>query len=583
MLEVSTTKREAKGYLQTYTDRSRALTEAPRFEQGRHPHAEHEAAAKQDASHVAIVKLRNPQDLDHAILSGLARTLYQLRSLGLLSIVVLDCGAEASRELVEDQALNFCEALDSHSKPSSKFLQSIAVASGQDDGAHAGSPFAAKGYRIDDNGQLWKAISRGLIPVLPALARQDDISAAKGADANQLVLALTKYISGMQFEDTGIDCDGDAGSQAKRPQKMATVERIIILDPLGGTLVPGENRTPLRFVNLEQEYDGLVGRLTASLKLSADGEKQDEKPAMVHALNLGLARDALSLLPPSSSTLITSPSAAANTGLHTLSSGAGSSKNHETVFEFDGMVTTRRRKNPLLHNLLTDKPVQSSSLPSQRAVAGAQDSRGASLQAAPATLVKRGMPLTIYPNPHTTPWTPPLPGESRLRLTDNCIDLPRLVYLIEDSFGRKLDVQDYLTRVNDKLAGVIIAGEYEGGAILTWEVPDGPGEKDRLVPYLDKFAVLRSRQGSGGVADIVFNAMVGECFPQGVCWRSRKDNPVNKWYFERSSGTRKLPDTKWSMFWTTPNLGNDSRRLQDYEFICRQVEPSWLDAPLPPA
>lgn len=584
VLEVSATKREAKGYLQTYTNRPRALTEAPKFEQGKLLQVEDETATTQDASHVAIVKLRKPQDLDDEILHGVARTLYQLRALGLLSIVVLDCGTGASRDLVEDQALSLCEALDSFSKPGSKFLQSIAVASARTGSTHSEYPFATKGYRIDDNGQLQKAISHGLIPVIPSLARQHETSVVRVADANQLVLALTKFVSGMQFEDLSVDWSHGSDSHPTRPQKIATVERVIILDPLGGTPVPGGNGTPLRFVNLEQEYSGLVNHLTASIGIPADADRQTESAAMTHALNLGLARDALSLLPSSSSTLITSPSAAANTAQVTATAASSSFKDGGSKFGFDGMVTTRRRKNPLLHNLLTDKPVHSSSLPSQRVVDEAQGRRGSKLPAALATLVKRGMPLTIYPNPHSTPWTPPSPGESRLRLTDNCIDLPRLVYLIEDSFGRKLDVQDYLNRVNDKLAGVIIAGEYEGGAILTWEVPDylsDDCERDRLVPYLDKFAVLRSRQGSGGVADIVFNAMVGECFPQGVCWRSRKDNPVNKWYFERSAGTRKLPETKWSMFWTTPGLDNNSQRLQDYENICRQVEPSWLAPPVP--
>lgn len=192
------------------------------------------------------------------------------------------------------------------------------------------------------------------------------------------------------------------------------------------------------------------------------------------------------------------------------------------------------------------------------------------------------MPLTIYPDPRTRPWHPPKPGAPRLRATDNVIDLPRLVYLIEDSFNRKIDVQDYLNRVNENLAGIIIAGEYEGGAILTWERPPGVDGQDayedgRLVPYLDKFAVLKSRQGSGGVADIVFNAMVRDCFPEGVCWRSRKNNPVNKWYFERSTGTSKLSESPWTMFWTTPGLDGQHPTLQDYEAVCRSVKPSWAD------
>lgn len=197
------------------------------------------------------------------------------------------------------------------------------------------------------------------------------------------------------------------------------------------------------------------------------------------------------------------------------------------------------------------------------------------------TFVKRGMPLSVFPDPRVETWSAHQAGS--VKLSDSCIDLPRLVYLIEDSFNHTLDVQDYLNRVNDRLAGVIIAGEYEGGAILTWELPPGVADdgseasRSRMVPYLDKFAVLKRSQGAGGVADMVFNAMVRTCFPTGVCWRSRKDNPVNKWYFERSRGTWKLADTNWTMFWTTPGLPNDQQKLQDYEAVCRSIEPSWAD------
>jgi len=79
----------------------------------------------------------------------------------------------------------------------------------------------------------------------------------------------------------------------------------------------------------------------------------------------------------------------------------------------------------------------------------------------------------------------------------------------------------------------------------------------------------------------VFNAMVRGGFPGGVCWRSRKDNPVNKWYFERSRGTWKIPDTTWTMFWTTPGIlnghGEKSQTFLDYEAVCRNVKPTWAD------
>ena len=98
-----------------------------------------------------------------------------------------------------------------------------------------------------------------------------------------------------------------------------------------------------------------------------------------------------------------------------------------------------------------------------------------------------------------------------------------------------------------------------------------------MVPYLDKFAVLKKSQGSGGHADVVFKAMVRDCFPDGVCWRSRTTNPVNKSYFERSRGTWKLPGTAWTMFWTTPDLSMDQQMFLDYEGVCRGVLPTWAD------
>jgi amino-acid N-acetyltransferase len=174
-----------------------------------------------------------------------------------------------------------------------------------------------------------------------------------------------------------------------------------------------------------------------------------------------------------------------------------------------------------------------------------------------------------------------------MRLDDPRIDLPRLVHLIEDSFSRKLDLRHYMDRVNGRLAGLIIAGEYEGGAILTWETPPGmpdygsPEGISRMVPYLDKFAVLKRSQGAGGVADMVFNAMVRTCFPNGVCWRSRRNNPVNKWYFERSRGTWKLHDSNWTMFWTTEGVPENEQTFKDYEGVCRSIEPSWADKQKP--
>lgn len=557
MLESSATSREAKGYLQKYA--SDKLQPKPGIQQ------EHHLPASEDPLNVAIVMLRHPQRLPPDTINGIAKTLTQLRALGLLAIVVVDCGLDASRQTYKDEAWRLCEVLDSSLHLSAAKVANDVFAWQPPKGPVLPASIFSDRMRVDDQGLLERAIQHRMIVIVPCLARRSETSAPRPADAHETVLTLTKFLNGMQFQGVGDDLATDI-----RPRRIASIERLIVLDPLGGTPMPSRPDLCHRLINLEQEYSTLMGYL----------ESGHTAHASTHAANLCLAKDVLSLLPPSSSTLVTTPAAAANMTPQSPPAPPSAALTQPS-FGFAEMVTTRRHRNPLLHNLLTDRPAASPSLPLQRIKGGGVGHLRATDSSA-ATLVKRGMPVTIYPDPRVRPWRPPQPGVSRLRLTDPCIDLPRLVHLIEDSFNRKLDVRAYLDRVNDNLAGIVIAGEYEGGAIFTWERPAGLSEQEaydseRLVPYLDKFAVLRDRQGSGGVADIVFNAMVQDCFPRGVCWRSRRNNPVNKWYFERSAGVYKLRDSGWAMFWTTLGLSGKHPVLQDYETVCRGVQPTWAD------
>jgi amino-acid N-acetyltransferase len=119
-------------------------------------------------------------------------------------------------------------------------------------------------------------------------------------------------------------------------------------------------------------------------------------------------------------------------------------------------------------------------------------------------------------------------------------------------------------RLETDLDFVIVIGDYAGAAVVTRE-DDGTEEG---ICYLDKFAVLPSHQGDGTV-DFLWVALRDETYGLGLAdasnpsigslsgkgrgrdlvWRSRADNPVNKWYFERSNGFTKSADGKWKMFW----------------------------------
>ncbi|KAI1386139.1 N-acetylglutamate synthase [Hypoxylon trugodes] len=591
VLETSVTKRDAKAYMNKFVPvlekkgatnfKQRAVQNRPINEeispeksspidavitktdvaQGPKPEPD---LAIQVPLYVALVKFRVPQEVDDETLDGVGKTLSQLRKLGLISIVVVDCGITSEDEAVKRQtatvqANRIATAIDNYDAPGARVIDSpITIdAPAEGDGSH----FTSRGLFIGNPNDLMSALQDEVVPIISSFGYTADACAVKQVNVNDAILALTRQLSGLQFIGQPVE-----DLKSIQTSRSAEVYRLIVLDPLGG--IPARNRATGRhlFLNLEQEFQEVQNDLTSLVSPNSDGPSPDR---LQHLENAELAKNVLSLLPPTSSAVITTPHEVAN------------ERAPEDSLVDLALVGTRRKQNPLIHSLLTDKPIQSSSLPTER-FRPFTSSAGTAQIGSLTTLAKRGMPLTILPDPRVTPWKPPQVGQRGLNLTDPCIDLPRLVNLIEDSFGRKLDIDDYLKRIHGNLAGIIIAGEYEGGALLTWEKPPGLSDAEaagsyRLVPYLDKFAVLRKSQGAGGVADIIFNAMVRDCFPHGVCWRSRKNNPVNKWYFERSRGSLKFNDMNWTMFWTTPHLALDEQRFQDYESVCRGIKPSWAD------
>jgi len=493
---------------------------------------------EQETLHVALVKIKDVAQLAQKTLAGVAETLAQLNRLSISPCVVVESTTTDRGQLGEeiDRLVN---AVNEFGNIARRVDNALTIGGTQ--------------TRVSQRKLLMRPLRRDKIPVVANVAYNEDEQRMTLIPVNDAVLALTTDFAGLNIKPSEtVDWDS---STIKEAQKQVSLDRIITIDAAGG--IPNDKAADGRhvFLNLEQEYDVVRMRLEAEV---------DSLAATTHLFNLDLLHQALQLLPPSASGLMTTHDEASNRGRVDAASHDGSN------------VGTRRQKNALIHNILTDKPAYSSSLPLGRLTKNEPTGEQFPLPSH-SSFVKRGMPVTIFPNPFETPWNPHAP---RLKLTDPRIDLARLVYLIEDSFGRKLDLADYLRRVNDRIAGVIIAGNYEGGAILTWETPpDAPDAE--LVPYLDKFAVLKRSQGAGGVADIVFNAMVRSCFPQGVCWRSRKDNPVNKWYFERSRGTWKIPDMNWTMFFTTPGVEVSDRRFKEYESVCRGVSPSWADKKKP--
>jgi amino-acid N-acetyltransferase len=639
LLKESPGKRDARNFLKHFDTPKKRPSGGPTkanaptvFSREPLPDAQFQENEEDEPLHLALIKLRQPQALDDATLGGIALTLSQLAQLGLSTAVVLDCDSDTHPSLqsdattygdtvreqadtIREQAARLVAALKDYHEPGALLVEhALAYSNFQNE---IPNTVQVRGdVEVKDDYLLFPPINDGMIPVIPPFAYQTDLKKVR-VSADDVLLALIRDFAGISGQTRSSESEISAESQYELP----ILDRIIILDPLGG--IPSQNRADGAhvFVNLEAEYrdikqelasltlatqaDQDIGGSTslgssnplskfvedeiAALPTSSTKQITDTLPSTRHSKNLDVVQRALKVLPPSSSGLIITPAEAATQALPPP--------------DASGKTRTKPSKNPLIHNLITDKPMISSSLPTSptnRSLGSATPN--------PPTFLKKGIPLTMIPDPRATgPWRPPSASNPSIDLAnDPRINLPKLVDLINDSFRRRLDPQDYLDRIRGRVAGVIIAGDYEGGAICTWETPstltqtplgstaDTPASSDSpyWVPYLDKFAVLTSSQGSGGVSDIVWAALVRTCFPEGVVWRSRTSNPVNKWYQERSTGMWNLPGDQWTMFWTTDGVtqGWDARSMQEetrseqlrrwdaYVHVCSGIEPSWADS-----
>lgn len=145
----------------------------------------------------------------------------------------------------------------------------------------------------------------------------------------------------------------------------------------------------------------------------------------------------------------------------------------------------------------------------------------------------------------------------RLHRNFDELDEPRLVALLEDAFGRRLD-SEYFENVRRKEFWIYLAGDYKGVAVLY---------REGGVPYMCKLAVSSSGQGQG-IVDLLWNAITRD--HTDMFWRSRTDNVANTWYFQHADGTYRAG--YWTVFW----FGQRAREiLPFYNEFCRDLQPTF--------
>ncbi|KAH7885924.1 mitochondrial amino-acid acetyltransferase [Phlebopus sp. FC_14] len=449
----------------------------------------------------ALVKLQGP--FSDKQLESIARGMVYLEKLGLVSVIVtehdkLGRGDEGERDTVIEETMRVVAALEQQDAKARPVLgTTVRLGPKPSDSENTNTtgctpPEAHVFY--EDLVPIRSALRAGEIPVLPPFAL-DSFCRSVRIDANDVLAALAR---GM-VEAAELD-DSSSSQQPRDPHADYSEDinlapmRLMIINREGGVPSYARSGYPHLLINLTSEFD--------FIRDTFDPSWLRVKPSALS--NLALAHSCLSYMPPTSSAIMVS----------------------------------HRSPSSLIANLITNKPAVSSSLPH----ALLQGNR--KLTHDTPTLLRRGQPIQVIRN-----------------LAN--IDKAKLNHLLEASFRRTLDADAFYKRLENSLDFVVVAGDYVGAAIVTNEPTSNPSMLP--ISYLDKFAVLPSHQGDGTV-DFLWVALHDESYglghpfsinPNGgkegkgegrdLVWRSRSDNPVNKWYFERSTGHVRIGS--WVLFW----------------------------------
>ncbi|KAJ7092568.1 mitochondrial amino-acid acetyltransferase [Mycena epipterygia] len=441
----------------------------------------------------ALVKVQGP--FTDVQLDSIARGLVYLEKLGLVSVIVVENdtlarGEQDERSALVEETMRLVTTLEKQGGRARPVLGAVVRLGPMPGEEITESPDIAypEAHTLpSDLVAIRSALRAGEIPVIPPFAL-DSFCRSVRVDANDVLGALAR---GM------VEVAGLGGSQPDPSTDLRDVDltplRLMIINREGGVPSYARSGYPHLLINLASEYSHIHDTFHEPW--------HSTNPTALS--NLALARMCLAYMPPTSS----------------------------------AVMVSHRSPSSLIANLITNKPALSSSLPH----ALLQGNRR--LTAHTPTLLRRGLPV-------------------RVLRTVNDIDRPKMNALLEQSFARTLNQKAFYERLERTLDFVIVAGDYVGAAIVTNEPCEG---STTPISYLDKFAVLPSHQGDGTV-DFLWVALHDESYglghpfsanPNGgkggvgegrdLVWRSRANNPINKWYFERSSGHMRMGP--WVLFW----------------------------------
>lgn len=452
---------------------------------------------------LVIIKIPNTGLLRNDI-KGIARTIQRLSVLGASPLVVIDetqhgeTGTDSRNRSILQSSTAFQLAKRISRLEGSLFHPGSTICS---------DIFTSKSGRVTaEPNQLLVPLFQNIIPIIIPNVFITESSKICRLQGHESLAIISKCLS-------------------MHPDQVS-VEKIVIVDEFGGIPSIERDHASHVYINLKQEFSDITLELHIG---HLDPMVRDR-----HLSNLANMRKVLQI--------VTSNKNANDTTGIVTSPKVMSSKDDQV--------------NSVIYNVLTDRPIISSSLPSNLIP----------LPQLSTSIIKLGYEVKIFGEDSTE-----FPFTMERLFKERAIDEGKLTALIEDSFGKSLNAREYYKRIDSNLATVIVLGDYDGAAIVTWE-----SVGSNRIAYLDKFAIASRFQGLPSLADIIFKALLA-CHKRELIWRSRLTNPVNKWYFERSRGSFVVLQTPWRCFFYSSSKSSTLQRgnLERYSTIVRKIPSSF--------
>ncbi|KAJ2919250.1 hypothetical protein MD484_g1156, partial [Candolleomyces efflorescens] len=447
----------------------------------------------------SLVKLQGP--FTDVQLDSITKGLVYLEKLGLVSVIVVETdeghkGDLDERARIIDEVMRVVTSLEkqgARARPVMGAVARLGPKPGADETNSDPSFISPETHAYpQDLTPIRSSLRAGEIPVVAPFAL-DSFCRSVRVDANDLIAGLACSMTEAAALESSSCKEHEDGTTDPNAVDLTPL-RLMIINRHGGIPSYARSGYPHLLINLNQEYEHILDTFDRRWKSTHPTALSD----------LALARTCLTYMPSTSSAIMVS----------------------------------HKSPSSMIGNLITNKPAVSSSLPHALLQGNSK------LTPHTPTLLRRGLPVQVVRS-----------------VAD--IDKSKMTALLEQSFKRVLDQDAFYKRLESTLDFVIIVGDYAGTAIVTNEPSPSSSQP---ISYLDKFAVLPSHQGDGTV-DFLWVALHDESYglghpfaanPNGgkggvgegrdLVWRSRSNNPVNKWYFERSTGHLRMGD--WVLFWS---------------------------------